>query len=59
MSGLIYNFFALVLASFINLISDCIYKNLGLFKAMVEKGLKLFLHDVYNGFALNFLLVQL
>lgn len=58
-SSSIYDVFELVLASYLHLVLDDVYKGPKLSKAMTEKGFELFLHNGPNNYAFNFLFVLL
>lgn len=57
MRSSIYDFFELILISFLNLILDSVYKGSGLFKAVMEEDLELFLYDRPSNYAHNLLLI--
>lgn len=59
MSGPIYDFFELVLTSLTDLISDNVYKGLGLSEVVVEEGLEFLLDNKPSGGIFDFSLILL
>ena len=59
MSGPIYDFFTLVLTSFLDLVLDSVYKSPKLSETMLKKDLKLFLYDDLSSYAFDFAFVLL